>query len=119
MDVSKLLFASAMLLAAGQVNAEITPRVKPAPAKSPLTMGTPMYLYNSGAKGFFRGANDWGTRASFADNGYRVKIAKHIDPASGQAVDDGTVTLVDSVETKKQWLNTFLVHPTFRVIRQS
>lgn len=107
MDVSKLLFASAMLLAAGQVNAEITPRVKPAPVKSPLTMGTPMYLYNSGAKGFFVGANDWGTRASFADNGYRVKIAKHVDPETHAAVDDGTVTLTDSVETKKAWLKTW------------
>lgn len=92
-------------MAASQVYAEITPRVKPVPAKSPLEMGKTMYLYNSGAKGFFLGANDWGTRASFADNGFKVRITQHLDE-NGAAVD-GVVALKDSVESKKKWLNTF------------
>ena len=104
MDISNLLLTSALLMATAQVNAEITPRVKPAPAKSPLEMGKTMYLYNKDAKGFLLGANDWGTRASYADNGYKVRITQHLDE-NGVAVD-GVVALKDSVESKKKWLNT-------------
>lgn len=105
MKFSNLLLSGALLMAASQVYAEITPRVKPVPAKSPLEMGKTMYLYNSGAKGFFLGANDWGTRASFADNGFKVRITQHLDE-NGAAVD-GVVALKDSVESKKEWLNTW------------
>ncbi|HCJ47039.1 MAG TPA: hypothetical protein DHV83_05705, partial [Prevotella sp.] len=105
MDISNLLLTSALLMATAQVNAEITPRVKPAPAKSPLEMGKTMYLYNKDAKGFLLGANDWGTRASYADNGYKVRITQHLD--ENDAAVDGVVALKDSVETKKKWLNTW------------
>lgn len=105
MDISNLLLTSALLMATAQVNAAITPRVKPAPAKSPLEMGKTMYLYNKDAKGFLLGANDYGTRASYADNGYKVRITQHLDE-NGVAVD-GVVALKDSVESKKKWLNTW------------
>lgn len=105
MDISNLLLTSALLMATAQVNAEITPRVKPVPAKSPLEMGKTMYLYNKDAKGFLLGANDYGTRASFADNGFKVRITQHLDE-NGQPMD-GVVALTDSVESKKKWLNTW------------
>lgn len=59
------------------------------------------YLYNIGGEGFFRGANDWMTRASLDDTlGYKVRFVV-TDAVSG------TVALIDSAETKGAYLRTF------------
>lgn len=57
-----------------------TAPASPAYAKLSTDGSTPQYLYNVEAKGFYVGANDWGTRASIsADKGYAVKITANGD----------------------------------------
>ena len=54
-----------------------------APASTPLAKGTTLYLYNPGADGFFVGANEWGTRASFSNTvGHQVIIVASDDDAN-------------------------------------
>ena len=59
------------------------------------------YLYNIGCEGFFRGANNYMTRATLDDTlGYRVRFIQ-------TDVATGTVALVDSVEKFSKYLRTF------------
>ena len=64
-----------------------------APGKSALQTDTELYLYNTGAKAFLLGANDWGTRASVSDDhGYKF----YVQPVEGTT----DYYLTDFVETK-------------------
>ena len=60
------------------------------------------YLFNTKARLFFAGANDWNTRASVADHGYKVKFV-----VDQMETFPGSYEFTDSVETKKAWLSTF------------
>ena len=53
---------------------------KPEPVASALAEGDRYYLYNVAAEGFYTGANDWETRASFnATDGYCVNVVKALN----------------------------------------
>ena len=78
--ITKSLLAL-MLMLVGLVSAKAgeAPVPPAAPKASALVTdgSTEQYLFNVGAKGFFIGANDYGTRASISDEkGYWVKITK-------------------------------------------
>ena len=63
------------------------------------------YLFNTKARMFFVGANDWNTRASVATTGYKVKFLTVEDKTIAPA---GTYEFTDSVLTKNnQWLSVF------------
>ena len=69
-----------------------------APASTPLAKGTTLYLYNPGADGFFVGANEWGTRASFSNTaGHKVILEASTDDANSylitNAADDADTFL--------------------------
>ena len=69
-----------MVSALAQPVAPVAPEAPAAPKATALVTdgSVKQYLYNVGAKGFFIGANDWGTRASFsAEKGYWVQITKN------------------------------------------
>ena len=77
----------AMLLSLG---ASAQRWVKPAaPASTPMQVGRELYLYNTGVEGFYLGANDWETRASFdTTRGYKVTIQQYTlndQPFDGQS----------------------------------
>ncbi len=106
MRISRLLISGTLLLACGSVHAALVDgvRQKPAPkAASEFQYGEVCYLYNTKAQGFWCGANDYGTRASVADEGWKVKIDQ---------IDGNTAILRDSVETgsfkgwRKGWFTT-------------
>ena len=72
-------FLALMLILIGMVSAHAAeaPVAPSAPKASALVTdgSVKQYLFNVGAKGFFVGANDYGTRASIApDKGYWVKM---------------------------------------------
>ena len=67
-------------------------------ASTPLATGTKLYLYNPGADGFFVGANEWGTRASFSNTvGHKVILEPSTDDANSylitNAADDADTFL--------------------------
>lgn len=99
MNVSKLLLIGALLLTGATANAALVDgvRQKPTPQPVELSYNTALYLYNIDSQKFFRGANDYSTRASVGDAGYKVWVRQHL--ADG-AFDGKTVTLLDSVETQ-------------------
>lgn len=97
MKSRNLLFMSALLLAGSSVSAQVVDREKPVPQKSALQYGEPMYLYNVGAKQLFKGANDYNTRGSVGEAGYKVWFNKHLE---GGAWDNKSVIFKDSVETQ-------------------
>lgn len=106
MKISKLLVLSALCLTATSAMAEIVDGVRQRPAVTQFETfqaDEVFYLYNVQARRFFVGANDWGTRASIAPNGYKVKFVDQGDAAPMQ----GVLEFTDSVETKKAWLGTF------------
>lgn len=107
MKLTKLLFMSTLLLAGNSVSATVVDgvRQKPVPQKSALQFGTAMYMYNVDAKQFFKGANDWNTRGSVGEAGYKVWITKHLDETG--TWDNQSIILKDSVETKKAILMTW------------
>ena len=78
-------FLALVLMLVSMVSAQAQaqePQAPTAPKASALVTdgSVKQYLFNVGAKGFFIGANDWGTRASFsADKGYWVKMTKSGD----------------------------------------
>ena len=74
--ITRSLMALVLMLV-GMVSVQAQPVAPSAPKASALVTdgSVKQYLYNVGAKGFFLGANDWGTRASFsAEKGYWVKM---------------------------------------------
>ena len=81
-------FLALVLMFVGMVSAlaqPVAPKAPEAPAAPKASAfvtdgSTEQYLYNVEAKGFFIGANDWGTRASFsAEKGYKVRMALNAD----------------------------------------
>ena len=113
MRISRLLFSGALLLGCSGVHANVVDgvRQKPVPQATEFQYGEVYYLYNTGAKGFWCGANDYGTRASVADEGWKVKLDKFI-ASEGDRWDGKTAILRDSVETgsfkgwRKGWFTT-------------
>ncbi len=109
MKVSKLLAMSALLLTGSSVaEAALVDgvRQKPEPKTTAFEWNTTLYMYNTGVKKYFLGANSWDTRASVSDKGYKVKFTKHIE--DGLEWDGSAAILNDSVETKKAWFKTFI-----------
>jgi len=89
--------------------------VAPTVQTEEMKLGEVQYLYNVGAKGFFLGANDYGTRASVSKTkGYKVQIKKNwneymddgVTPAEGATLIGYSIN--DSVETKKGWYDLFV-----------
>lgn len=74
--ITRSLMALVLMLV-GMVSVQAQPVAPSAPKASALVTdgSVKQYLFNVGAKGFFVGANDYGTRASIApDKGYWVKM---------------------------------------------
>lgn len=112
MKVSKLLTMSALLLAGGSVaEAAIVDgvRQKPEPKASAMEWNSTMYLYNAGAKKYLLGANDWDTRASASNQGWKVQIFKHVE--DGVEWDGKTIAVKDSVQNgsyKGTWRHVWI-----------
>lgn len=102
MKISRLFVAGALMLLGSNAQAEIVNGVRQTPVKAQLQYGEAMYLYNAGAQKFFLGANDYSTRASVGESGYKVYFSKHLDESG--AWDGKTVIFKDSVETKSSIL---------------
>ena len=96
MRISRLLISGALLLACGSVHARLVDgvRQKPVPKATEFQYGEVCYLYNTKAQGFWCGANDYGTRASVADEGWKVKLDEFTTSGGNKAA-----ILRDSVET--------------------
>ena len=85
-------------------NAELVNGVRQRPnvAKAEaFQVDTEYYLFNDKARMFFLGANDWSTRASIGNKGYKVKVV------ASEYAPEGSYEFQDSVETKKEWLCVF------------
>ena len=79
-------------------------RQRPTPAQfATFQAGEVFYLYNVQARMFFLGANDWNTRASVGDKGYKVKFVDQGDATPYT----GALEFTDSVETKNSWMSVF------------
>lgn len=100
----KLLMMALLGLSATGASAEIVDGVRqqPLPVKSQLTYDEAMYLFNTGAKQFFLGANDWSTRASVGNKGYQVTITDN---------GDGSVLFRDRVETQNNEIKCVFADP--------
>ncbi len=100
----KLLMMALLGLSAAGASAEIVDGVRqqPLPVKSQLTYDEAMYLFNTGAKQFFLGANDWSTRASVGNKGYQVTITDN---------GDGSVLFRDRVETQNNEIKCVFADP--------
>lgn len=107
MKLRNLLVLGALLLA-GSASAAIVERQKPAIEPIEVkTDGTYMYMYNVSAQKFFLGANDWDTRASVGDKGFKMWFNQEI--VEGAEWDGKTVQWMDSVETRSgNKLNVFM-----------
>ena len=102
MKIKKLLVLGALCLTASSAVAEIVDGVRQRPAATWMAEYPEaeqiVYLYNVAARQFFCGGNDWNTRASVSPKGYQVKLVD---------AGDGTVEIVDYVETQSEWKSTF------------
>ena len=104
MKIKQLLVLGAVLLTSVTATAEIINGVRQRPnvAKAEaFQIDSEYYLFNTEARLFFLGANDWNTRASIGTKGYRVKIVQ------SDFAPEGCYEFTDSVETKKEWLCMF------------
>lgn len=104
MKIKQLLILGGVLLSSITANAEIIDGVRQRPnvvKTEAFQIDAVYYLFNTEARMFFVGGNDWNTRASVGTKGYKVKIVQS-DFAS-----DGSFEFTDSVETKKAWLSVF------------
>ncbi len=104
MKLKKLLVLSALILTTTSAMAEIVDGVRQRPAATWIDTDYQLeevyYLYNVAARQFFCGGNEWNTRASVSPKGYKVKLV---------GAGEGTVELVDSVETQNAWKSTFSI----------
>lgn len=97
-----------MLLVCGTAQSALVNgvRQKPVPETTSLAWNDTLYLFNVGVQKFFLGANDWSTRASVGDKGYKVIFQKHVEEGFDW---DGTAAIwKDSVETKKSTLMVWI-----------
>ncbi|UKK50864.1 hypothetical protein L6472_12765 [Prevotella sp. E13-17] len=103
MKISKLFVLTALSLSASSAMAAVVEGVRQKP-EVPQTFtqyveGDTLYMYNVGSKMFFRGANDYDTRASVGEKGFKVTFTR----------TDVGVELRDSVEKHKKWMATFVI----------
>ena len=66
------------------------------------------YMYNTGAKKFWVGANLWGTQASVGPTGWKVRFTQHV-PAKDKSWDGKTVLLEDFAMNRITWLKAWFV----------
>ncbi|WP_027454767.1 hypothetical protein [Xylanibacter brevis] len=103
MKISKLFVLTALSLSATGATAAIVngERQKPEVPQefTEFAEGDTLYMYNVGSKMFFRGGNDYDTRASVGEKGFKVTFTR---------TDEG-VELRDSVEKHKKWMATFVI----------
>lgn len=106
MNLKKLFVVGSMLVVAWTTaNAELVNGVRQRPnvAKAEkFQVDAVYYLFNTKARLFFAGANDWNTRASVADFGFKVKFIN--DPME---TSPGAYEFRDSVEKHKEWRSVF------------
>jgi len=98
-----LLVSFSMLLSLSAFAAEW---VRPVPTASTFAFDTEYYLFNKEAGVFFTEGNDWGTRASYADTGLKVKFTQYI--VEGEEWDGKTILFNDSSLAKSSWKLTFI-----------
>lgn len=104
MKIKQLLVLGAVLLTSVTATAEIINGVRQRPnvgKTEAFQIDAVYYLFNTEARLFFLGANDWNTRASIGTKGYKVKIVQ------SDFAPEGCYEFTDSVETKKEWLCMF------------
>jgi len=106
MKLSKLFMLCGVLLMVGtSAKAELVNGVRQRPnvaQTEAFQVDAEYYLFNTGARMFFVGANDWTTRASVGTNGYKVKIVE------SEYAPDGAYEFTDCVETRgNQWMCVF------------
>lgn len=111
MRISKLLVSGVLLLVAGSTQAAVVGgvRQKPVPEKTAFQYGEAYYLYNVGSQKYFLGDNDWKTRASVGETGWKVRFSKFV-AEEGEAWDGKTVLFEDSVlngNSKGKWLKVW------------
>lgn len=111
MKLKNLLILGALLLS-GSASATIVDgvRQKPVPSFVDMQFDQVQYLYNVKAEKYWLGANDWSTQASVGDDGWKMKVYKHLD-ANGEW-DNKTVTMQDSVQNGSyagKWLKAWFV----------
>ena len=80
--------------------------VKPVPAASEMQYDEVYYLYNKDAGAFFTEGNAWGTQASYAAEGLKVKVTKYV--AEGEEWDGKSVLINDSSLSKGEWKKVFI-----------
>ena len=106
MNLKKLfVVGSVLVMAWTTANAELVNGVRQRPnvAKAEkFQVDAVYYLFNTKARLFFAGANDWNTRASVADFGFKVKFIE--DPME---TSPGAYEFRDSVEKHKEWRSVF------------
>ena len=102
MKISKLFVLTALSLSATGATAAFVngERQKPGVPQefTEFVEGDTVYMYNVASKMFFRGGNDYDTRASVGEKGFKVTFTR---------TDDG-LELRDSVEKHKKWMATFV-----------
>lgn len=104
MKIKQLLILGGVLLSSITANAEIIDGVRQRPnvvKTEAFQIDAVYYLFNTEARMFFVGGNDWNTRASIGTKGYKVKIVQS-DFAS-----EGSFEFTDSVETQNTWKSVF------------
>ena len=106
MNLKKLfVVGSVLVIAWTTANAELVNGVRQRPnvAKAEkFQVDAVYYLFNTKARLFFAGANDWNTRASVADFGFKVQFIN--DPME---TSPGAYEFKDSVEKHKEWRSVF------------
>lgn len=120
-----ILFATAaMMFAAVSVQADIVERTEPVPASyggfTSIAIGDTnaggenvaeeAYLYLPGSNRFFTQGNDYGTHASVARTGLKVRVNKFMNANLGEEEWDGESYIIeDSVATQGAWKKWWFV----------
>ena len=60
------------------------------------------YMYNTGAKKFWTGANLWGTQASVGPIGWKVRFSQHVSVKD--KAWDGKTVLLEDFAMNRTWL---------------
>ena len=114
MTIKQLLILGGVLLTSITATAEIIDGVRQRPnvtktetlqvnvVVDETTTSSPVYyMFNTKARMFFVGANDWNTRGSIGTKGYKMKFVLSED------APEGSYEFVDSVETQSSWKNVW------------
>ncbi|MBQ8867993.1 MAG: hypothetical protein IJ013_09785 [Bacteroidaceae bacterium] len=65
------------------------------------------YMYNTGAKKFWTGANLWGTQASVGPIGWKVRFSQHVSVKD--KAWDGKTVLLEDFAMNRTWLKAWFV----------